>query len=120
MYRSLLIIGTIFLLGLAALPANSPASNEEQDDRQARKLINSQGCKACHTLEGDGGTMAGSFEEIRASLSRTEVRLQLVNQEHKHGKDTIPDFSHLSEEEIATLVNFIQPNHNKTPIRNIR
>jgi len=64
--------------------------------------------------------MAGSFEEIRASLSRTEVRLQLVNQENKHGKDTIPDFSHLSEEEIATLVNFIQPNHNKTPIRNIR
>ena len=109
MYRSLLIIEIIFLLGLTALPTNSPASNEEQDDRQARKLINSQGCKACHTLEGDGGTMAGSFEEIRASLSRTEVRLQLVNQEHKHGKDTIPDFSHLSEEEIATLVNFIQP-----------
>ena len=105
MYRSLLTIGIIFLLGLTALPADS----EEHDSRRARKLINSQGCKACHTLEGDGGTMAGSFEEIRASLSRTEIRLQLVNQEQKHGKDTIPDFSHLSEEEIVTLVNFIQP-----------
>jgi mono/diheme cytochrome c family protein len=105
MYRSLLITGIIFLLGLTALPADS----EEKDNRQARKLINSQGCKACHTLEGDGGTMAGSFEEIRASLSRTAIHLQLVNQEHKHGKETIPDFSHLSEEEIATLVNFIQP-----------
>ena len=105
MYRALLIIGVISLLSVTVLPASS----EAQDDGPARKLINSQGCKACHTLEGDGGTMAGSFEEIRESLSRTEVRLQLVNQEHKHGKDTIPDFSHLSEEEIATLVNFIQP-----------
>ena len=105
MYRSLLIIGIVFLLGLTALPADS----EEQDDGQARKLINSQGCKACHSLEGDGGTMADSFEKIRTRLSRTEVRLQLVNQEQKHGHTTIPDFSHLSEEEITALVNFIQP-----------
>ncbi len=105
MYRSLLIIGTIFLLGLTTLPAGS----EEQYDGQARKLINSQGCKACHALEGDGGTMADSFEKIRTRLSRTEVRLQLVNQERKHGNDKIPDFSHLSEEEITALVNFIQP-----------
>ena len=105
MYRSLLIIGTIFLLCLTTLPAGSA----EQDDGQARKLINSQGCKACHTLEGDGGTMADSFEKIRKRLSRTEVRLQLVNQEQKHGDIAIPNFSHLSEEEITALVNFIQP-----------
>lgn len=105
MYRSLLIIGAIFLLGLPALSASS----DGQDDRRARKLINSQGCKACHSLEGDGGTMAVSFEKIRASLSRKELRLQLVNPEKKHGNEKIPDFSHLSEEEITTLVNFIQP-----------
>ena len=105
MDRTWLIIAVVLLSTLTTLPARS----EEVDDGPARKLFNSQGCKACHTLEGDGGTMAGSFEEIRSRLSRTEIRLQLVNQEHNHGKDTIPDFSHLSEEEITTLVNFIQP-----------
>lgn len=105
MYRALLIIGVISLLGLTV----SPACSEAQDSGPARKLINSQGCKACHTLEGDGGSVAGSFEEIRANLSRTEIRRQLINQEQKHGKGTIPDFSHLSEEEIDALVNFIQP-----------
>ena len=66
MDRTLLTIGVIFLSALTVLPASS----EETDDGPARKLINSQGCKACHALEGYGGTAAGSFEEIRANLSR--------------------------------------------------
>lgn len=105
MYRSLLSIGVFFLLGLTAFPARSA----DQDDGPARKLINAQGCKACHAMEGDGGTLAGSFEDMRANLSRAQIRLQLVNPSGRHGKNTNPDFSHLSEEEIVSLVNFIQP-----------
>lgn len=105
LYHSLSIIAAIFLLGLTALPASSAGQN----DGPARKLINAQGCKACHALGGDGGTLAGSFEDMRAKLSRTQVRRQLANQDKRHGKGTIPDFSHLSAEEIETLVNFIKP-----------
>jgi mono/diheme cytochrome c family protein len=105
MHRILLIFGVIAPLCLSVLPASSAA----QDDGPARKLVNSQGCKACHTLEGDGGTAAGSFEAMRAKLSRSEVRLQLDNPAHQHGKGTIPDFSHLAQEELDALVNFIQP-----------
>ena len=105
MYRTLLIIGLISLLGLTVLPTGS----EAQDDGPARKLINSQGCKACHALEGNGGTMAGNFEEIRASRSRAEIRLQLVNQEQKHGKGAIPDFRHLLVTNLLDQVKFLQP-----------
>jgi mono/diheme cytochrome c family protein len=105
MARALLIASVIFLLPWSVLPASSA----EQNDGAARKLINSQGCKACHALENDGGTAAESFEAIRAKRSRAEIRLTLVNPEGKHGKSKIPDFGHLSEEEIGALVNFIQP-----------
>lgn len=105
MFRSFWIIMGVLLSVLLVLPAGSA----EQDDGPARKLINSQGCKACHALEGDGGTMAGSFEDMRAKLSRKSVHLQLVNQAGRHGKDRILDFSHLSETEIECLVNFLQP-----------
>ena len=105
MQQKALILGVVSLLGLALLPAGSYG----QDDGPARKLINSQGCKACHTLEGDGGALAASFEDIRAKLSRAEIRLQLVNQEQKHGNSKIPDFSHLSEQELDALVNFLKP-----------
>jgi hypothetical protein len=76
---------------------------------EARNLINSQGCKACHTLDGNGGVIAGSFEAMRNKLTRAQIRSQLVNPGRKHGNDKIPDFSHLSENEIDVLVNFIQP-----------
>jgi len=99
------VIGVVSLLGLTVFPVSGYA----QDDGPARKLFNSQGCKACHALEGDGGSLAGRFEEIRAKLSRAEIRMQLVNPEQKHGNSTIPDFSHLSKQEIDALVNFIQP-----------
>ena len=105
MYCRALILAIIFSLALTAVPGR----NYGQGDGPARKLINSQGCKACHTLEGDGGTLAGSFEDIRAKLSRAEIRLRLVNQERKHGNSAIPDFSHLPEDEIDALVDFIRP-----------
>jgi len=78
-------------------------------ETEARNLINSQGCKACHKLDGNGGVISGSFEAMRDKLTRTQVRSQLVNPERKHDNGKIPDFSHLSEKEIDVLVNFIQP-----------
>lgn len=105
MKRTLPATGVTIVLSLTVLVTGSPA----MDDGPARKLINSQGCKACHTLEKHGGTAAPSFEEMRARLSRAEIRLQLVNQEHRHGKGRIADFSNLAADEIEALVAFIKP-----------
>lgn len=102
--RTSLIVGASSLLALTVLLGNS----DGRDDGPARKLVNSQGCKACHALEGDGGNLAISFENMQANLTHTEIRSQLVNQERKHGNGTIPDFSHLTETELEALVDFIQ------------
>ena len=82
---------------------------EADNDAQARKLINSQGCKACHQLEGDGGTLSLSFEEMRENLDRQDIRASLANREGRHGNVKIYDFSHLGDDDINALVTFIQP-----------
>lgn len=105
MYDNLTLICGITLIILASTPCRSAAD----DTALARKLINSQGCKACHALEGDGGKDAESFEEIRARLSWAEIRQKLVNKEEVHANDKMPDFSHLSEAEIKALIYFIKP-----------
>jgi len=104
MSPKLLVIAIAFILNAILSPFAYADSEAE-----AHKLINAQGCKACHTLDGNGGVTAGSFEAMRDKLTRVQVRSQLVNPERKHGNDKIPDFSHLSEHEIDVLVNFIQP-----------
>lgn len=105
MDRALFIVGVFTLSSLAFLPV----ALADGDDGPARKLLNSQGCKSCHTLEGDGGNVSASFESIRKRLTREEVRAQLANNEQKHGKGSIPDFGHLAKNEIEALVDFIQP-----------
>ena len=105
MFCKLAIFGGFTLVILTCLTFSSFAD----DSALARKLLNSQGCKACHSLEGDGGKDAESFEEIRERLSWAEIRYQLVNQERIHAYDTMPDFSHLSDAEIDALIRFIKP-----------
>ena len=105
MRHTLFVISTLSLLGLTLFSAGATG----EDDGPARKLINSQGCKACHSLEGDGGSLAKSFTEMRASLARADVRRALVNPEQRHARSQIRDFSHLQDEEIEALVNFIRP-----------
>jgi len=104
MYPKLSIIATAVILNAIFSPLACA-----DDDAKARSLINSQGCKACHTLEGDGGVTAGSFEAMREKLTRAQVRSRLVNPQHKHGNDKISDFSHLPDKDITALANFIQP-----------
>lgn len=104
MMRSLSIIGGLALIMVTAMPFDSLS----EDGGLARKLFNSQGCKACHSLEGDGGKEAGSFEEMRDRLSRDEIRRQLVSPTGTHGDGSIADFSYLSDAEIEALVAFIQ------------
>ena len=105
MSRNLAIISGFTLMILSCLPLRGLAD----DTALARKLLNSQGCKACHSLEGDGGKDAESFEEIRDRLSWAEIRLQLVNQERIHAYGKMPDYSHLSDAEIEALIYFIKP-----------
>ena len=100
----LLVIAIAIILNAILSPVASADS-----ETAARKLINAQGCKACHTLDGNGGDIASSFEAMRNKLTRAKIRSQLVNPERKHGNNRIPDFGHLSEDEIDILVNFIQP-----------
>ena len=104
MHQKLLLIVMAVILVAALCPRAYSA-----EETEVLSLINSQGCKACHSLNGKGGIIAGSFEAMRENLTRAQIRSQLVNPKHRHGDDKIPDFSHLSKEEIDILVHFIQP-----------
>ena len=94
----------IVIFGTASpLPAADPAD----DEAIARRLLNSQGCKGCHRFEGGTTEVGPKLDHIGAKLSRSEIYSKLVNPERRHGNGLIPDFSHLSEAEIAALVDFL-------------
>lgn len=73
----------------------------------ARRLLNSQGCKACHRFENDGGQVGPDLQGLGSRLNALQIRKMLVNPEHQHGESRLPDFRHLAEDEMDALVSFL-------------
>lgn len=87
----------------------NPAVAQDDADQEAlaRRLLNSQGCRACHAFEGGQAELGPDLIKISKGLNRTELAQSLVNPEHLHGRGLIPDFSHLRPEELDALVTFL-------------
>lgn len=94
------------LLILAMLLAAGTAS--AADEALARRLLNSQGCKACHRLDADGGTTGPDLSNVGSRLTKDQLRSSLVNPQQGHATGRIGDFSHLQAAEIDALTAFLE------------
>jgi mono/diheme cytochrome c family protein len=93
------------LFALLLCPAQ--AADQSDVEAQARRLLNSQGCKACHLFDGEGGTVGPDLSKVGRRLSPEQLRSKLVNPQRQHAAGRIADFSHLQGEEIDDLVTFL-------------
>lgn len=98
----------VVILLLAGQLVIAPAGFAQVDvDALARRLLNSQGCKACHAFEGTGATRGSALDQVGSRLTREQLRSQLVNPQHRHAAGRIADFSHLQNYEIEALTDFL-------------
>ncbi|MBW2518919.1 MAG: c-type cytochrome [Deltaproteobacteria bacterium] len=93
-------------LGLLAM-AKGAWSADDAGEIRARKLINAQGCKACHVVDGVGGSLGPNLDLIQPRLTPDETEHKLVNHQRQHADSRVPDFSHLSGDEITILIKFL-------------
>jgi cytochrome c2 len=85
----------------------TPAFAQLDGEPLARRLLNSQGCKACHRLDDAGASFAPDLSKVGSRLNRQQLRDRLVNPAHRHAGERIADFSHLQENEIDALILFL-------------
>lgn len=86
----------------------APAVCAQADaDALARRLLNSQGCKACHRIEEAGARTGPSLEKVGNRLTREQLRARVVNPQKQHATGRIADFSHLQNHEIEALTLFL-------------
>ena len=97
------------ILTAALLLLIAPAAIAAPPDAEAlaRRLLNSQGCKACHRIEGAGATSGPDLEKAGSRLSAEQIRARLVNPQQQHAGGRIKDFSHLQAEELDALALFL-------------
>jgi ubiquinol-cytochrome c reductase cytochrome b subunit len=77
------------------------------DDARARELINSLGCKGCHQLDGEGGTLGPALKGVGSRLKEKDIREQLLNPKAKNPKSMMPAFTSLPEKDLKILVEYL-------------
>ena len=94
------------LLILAILVLGS-SSNLLADEKVARNLILSQGCKGCHLFEESGGSLAPSLDQVGEKLSYEQLRQKLLFPKKTNPDTVMPDYQHLTEDEVRALAQFL-------------
>jgi ubiquinol-cytochrome c reductase cytochrome b subunit len=101
-------IRMIKLTAIAALSLALAAPALAADDARARELINSLGCKGCHQLDGEGGTLGPAFKGVGSRLPEKAIREQLVNPKGKNPNTMMPAFASLPEKDLKVLVDYLK------------
>lgn len=105
--KTMTLSGLLKTTALAAL-ALSLSTPALAADEAALKLINSLGCKGCHMLKGEGGTLAPALDGIGKRLPEKTIREQLVNPKAKNPRTMMPSFANLAEKDLKTLVDYLK------------
>jgi len=96
---------TLLLAWLLIFP--SPGQARPDTEALARRLLNSQGCKACHSFEDTVASYGPDLNHVGSRLTSEQLRATLVNPGHRHANSRIADFSHLQAEDIEALTDFL-------------
>lgn len=80
---------------------------EESAEISSRLLINALGCKGCHKLEGDGGSLAPELDKIGSRLTRAQINKHLAAHATTHKNGFMPSYSTTSPAELTSLSDFL-------------
>jgi len=100
--------GSLILLFSLAIWCGTPGAAEVREPRQGvAGLIDAQGCRGCHRIEGKGGTFGPSLEGIGGRLNRDRLLRKLTDPAADNPEAKMPAYDHLGSEDLAALVEFL-------------
>jgi hypothetical protein len=97
----------LLLLTLFFISGPLPLLAEETPEIRARRLINALGCKGCHELEGDGGSLAPALDKVGTRLSRDQINQHLEAHSSTRKKGFMPSYSTTPQAELKNLSDFL-------------
>ena len=99
---SLLFIGLLLPLP----PAGAELSQAEE--ARARRLINALGCKGCHRLERDGGSLAPELDTVGSRLSEDQLVAHLKAHSATRQSGFMPSYATTNLEDLQVLSKFLR------------
>lgn len=72
------------------------------------KLFVKEGCVKCHSFKGTGGNMGPNLTAVTNRRSDRWIRRQIRNSKRNNPDSRMPEFGHLSELEIRSIVSYLK------------
>lgn len=100
----LIIMGLCFF---AVFSAISLAADKSNATDPALSLIHALGCKGCHVIQGDGGTLATDLSQVGSRLTAAQISSQLTAQADTRTKGFMPSYSSLTKEDLDLISQYL-------------
>ncbi len=100
------LVKSLLLLIICLLLAGNLYAQSDPEIR-ARRLLNALGCKGCHKLEGDGGTLGPPLDQVGSRLTRKQIEEHLAAHASQRGGSIMPSFSTTPKEDLKALSDFL-------------
>lgn len=84
-----------------------PQDLQEDSIGKGRSLATAKGCIGCHVLEGKGGTIGPSLDDLFERRKEEFVREKLINPSTDNPNSVMPDYG-LSAEEVSTFMAYLR------------
>ena len=73
----------------------------------ALELIHVLGCKGCHIINGDGGSLAVDLTQIGSRLTAKQIDTQLAAHSSTRTKGFMPSYSSLPKDDLQRISNYL-------------
>jgi cytochrome c553 len=97
-----LIIYSFFCFAATAI-----ATDETTQIDPTLKLIHVLGCKGCHVISGEGGSLAPDLTKIGSRMSVKQIKEQLITEPAIRTNGFMPSYNSLSDDELERISEYL-------------
>ena len=97
----------IILYSVFCFTATAIATDDTTQIDPTLKLIDVLGCKGCHSISGEGGSLAPDLTQIGSRMSVKQIKEQLITEPAMRTKGFMPSYHSLSEDELERISKYL-------------
>ena len=83
------------------------AADDTPEIDPALELIHALGCKGCHTISGDGGTLATDLSQTGSRWTVKQLEIQLTTDPATREAGFMPSYSSLPNEDLHRVSEYL-------------
>lgn len=102
--KSIFLLSILLLMSvMVGFSQDTETPDSDLPETEALHLIEALGCRACHRIQGYGGSIASDLSTIGSRMTAAEIRAQVSTHAPTRTGDFMPAYDSLTPQELDLL-----------------